>query len=155
MWWWVWSVAALMFLIAEIHTQAFYALFIVLGAAVAAIADVLGLPLWAQAILGIGASMLGIVLVRPLLWNWMEKHRSHLQLAGGSTSLVGGEAMTVDAVGDDNHSGHVVLEGITWLACVAPGVPPLPANMRVVVMAVRGTTLVVQPVGQPPAALGY
>lgn len=155
MWWWVWTFAALLFLLAEIHTQALFALFVVLGALVAIAADLIGLPVALQVVAGIVASLLGILLIRPYLWRWMEQSRGNIRLPGQAGSLVGEEAVTLDVVGDANHSGHVYLAGKPWLACVDSGIPTLPKDVPVVVMAVRGTTLVVRPAGPLPAALGY
>lgn len=153
--WIVWSVAILLFLTAEIHTQALYALFVALGAVAAIVADLLGASVLAQSVVGAIVAVLGIAIARPFLADWMQAHRTDLRLRGSSTSLVGETALTLDDVGDEAHPGHALLDGKSWLACVDNGVAPLPKDVRVLITAVRGTTLVVRPSGPLPPALGY
>jgi membrane protein implicated in regulation of membrane protease activity len=153
--WIVWVVALLLFLTAEIHTQALYALFVAVGAVAAIIASLLGADVLTQSVVGSVVAILGIIIARPFLHRWMESHREELRLRGTSGSLVGESALTLDDVGDENHPGHALLNGTSWLACVETGVPPLPKDIKVLVAAVRGTTLVVRPSGPLPPALGY
>jgi membrane-bound ClpP family serine protease len=58
--------------------------------------------------------------------------------------IVGQEVLTLDAVGDAVHPGHVQLAGERWLA-VSGDNRPIEAGVRVLVMDVQGTTLVVYP----------
>jgi membrane protein implicated in regulation of membrane protease activity len=58
-------------------------------------------------------------------------------------------------VGDAHEVGHVRLNGERWLAISGAG--GIPANTKVVVTAVQGTTLVVFPsteIPEPPRGLG-
>ena len=52
--------------------------------------------------------------------------------------------MTLDVVGDPHRPGHVLLAGERWLAFSGAD-RPIPARTRVLVTAVRGTTLEVWP----------
>jgi membrane protein implicated in regulation of membrane protease activity len=148
----LWFAITVAFVYLEVHTQAFYALFVALGAAAAAIIDLLGGTLWLQgavfAVLTIG----GWALVRPALRARFERSAPVSKFRGIQASadgLVGQLAMTLDTVGDEHHPGHALFVNERWLA-VTDTLEPLPANVPVVVMAVRGTTLLVHPSATPP-----
>ncbi len=143
--WLIWLGVAVLLVAAEIHTQAYYALFLAAGAAVAAIVSATGAPLVAQAVVGGGAAVGGVFLIRPRLRRLMDEGRTvpyrYPGMAGG---LVGQRAMTLDPVGDDRHPGHAMLAKERWLA-ITDAAEPLPPETEVVVAAVRGTTLLVRP----------
>jgi len=83
--------------------------------------------------------------VRPALKAFSDRHQTaRLTLPGASDSLVGQRALTIDDVGDEHHPGHARLAGERWLAVTEEpeGVPP---ETPVMVIEVRGTTLVVMP----------
>ena len=146
----LWIVAAALLLAIEVHTTAFYAVFIAAGLVVAAVIDGLTGPLWLQ-LVAIGVvSVLGVVVARPPLVRMLERRRPDIVLAGVQ-NIVGQRAMTVDEVGDEHHPGHALLAGERWLAISENGAP-LPPDSPVTVAAIRGTTLVVRPITQVPAS---
>jgi len=143
--WVVWLVAGLVLLALEAHTQAFYALFVAVGAFAAAIAAGIGVPVWADAVVFAGVAAGGAILVRPALKSLSDRHQpARLSLPGASDSLVGQRALTIDAVGDEHHPGHARLAGERWLA-VTEEPEGLAPETPVMVIDVRGTTLVVMP----------
>jgi membrane protein implicated in regulation of membrane protease activity len=143
--WAVWLVAGLVLLGLEVHTQAFYSLFLALGAGVATVVALFPTEVWVQAVAGAGVALLGTVLVRPTLARMSARHLGpKLAMQGASDNLVGQPAVTLEAVGDENHPGHARLFNERWLAVTAnPG--GVPAHTQVTVVEVRGTTLVVAP----------
>ena len=146
MWFWVvWLVAGLLLVGLEVHSQAFFAIFLAAGAFAATIVSAVGLPIWLSAIVFAGVSLGGTLLIRPPLTLWAQRHMApRLQMPGASDSLIGSQALTVDAVGDVNHPGHARLAGENYLAVTtAPG--GLAAQTPVKVVEIRGTTLVVMP----------
>jgi membrane protein implicated in regulation of membrane protease activity len=139
----IWIVAAAVLLAIEVHTTAFYAVFIAAGLVGGAVVDILGGPLWLQ-LMVIGAiSVAGVLGARPPLVRLMRRRQPDLVLAGVQ-NIVGQRAMTVDIVGDEHHPGHALLAGERWLAIAADG-GALPADVQVIVTGLRGTTLVVRP----------
>jgi membrane protein implicated in regulation of membrane protease activity len=142
----LWVAMVVIFVVLEVHTQAFYAVFVALGSAAAAAAAILTGNLWLQLLL-FAVVTLGWVLVRPALRSRFEhtvpisKFRG---IAGSADGLVGQPAITLDTVGDEHHPGHALFAGDRWLAVTDTAVP-LPAQVPVVVVAVRGTTLLVRP----------
>lgn len=143
----LWVVLAVAFVALEVHTQAFYALFVALGAAAAAAAALLTGNLWLQLALFAFVTLGGWALVRPALRSRFEQSvpvSKFRGIAGSADGLVGQPAITLDTVGDEHHPGHALFAGDRWLA-VTDTVEPLPAQIPVVVVAVRGTTLLVHP----------
>jgi membrane protein implicated in regulation of membrane protease activity len=143
--WVVWLLAGLVLVGLEVHTQAFYALFLALGAGVATIVALFPDDVWVQAVVAAGVALLGTLLVRPTLSRISARHLGpKLTMPGASDNLVGQPALTLEAVGDENHPGHARLFNERWLAVTTnPG--GVPAHTEVTVVEVRGTTLVVAP----------
>jgi membrane protein implicated in regulation of membrane protease activity len=141
----IWIVGGLALLAVELHTVAFYAVFIALGCFAAGVLAI-AIPdaIAAQAVLAAVVSLIGLVAIRPYA------SRTFLHGSGGVVSrgvhggLVGQEALTLDTVGDEHHPGHVQLASERWLAVTDSG-QPLGADTAVTVAAVRGTTLLVRP----------
>lgn len=145
----IWIVAGLALLAVELHTVAFYSVFLAVGSFAAGLL-VLFLPdspIWLQAAVAAVISLIGLFALRPFA------SRTFLHGSGGVVSrgvhggLVGQEALTLDTVGDEHHPGHVQLASERWLA-VTDHALPLGADMAVTVTAVRGTTLLVRPLTQ-------
>ncbi|HEX7474279.1 MAG TPA: NfeD family protein [Candidatus Limnocylindrales bacterium] len=142
----LWIVAGLALLAVELHTIAFYSVFIAIGCFVAGVLVLLvpDAPIWLQAALAGTISLIGLVAIRPFA------SRTFLHGSGGVVSrgvhggLVGQEALTLDTVGDEHHPGHVQLASERWLA-VTDHAQSLNADTAVLVTAVRGTTLLVRP----------
>lgn len=145
----LWLVVTVVFIFLEVHTQAFYALFVAAGAAVAAVSDLSGGSLWLQGLLFALVTLGGWAVVRLVLRRNFDRAVPVTQFLGVHSSaggMVGQRAITVDTVADEHHPGHVLLGGERWLA-VTDSTAPLPAELPVTVVAVRGTTLLVRPTG--------
>ena len=143
----LWLAVTVAFIALEVHTQQFYALFVALGAGVAAVADLLGGSLWLQGLLFAAVTLGGWAVVRLLLRRNFDESVPLTQFLGVHSSaggMVGQRAITVDTVADEHHPGHVLLAGERWLA-ITDTLEPLPAQLPVTVVAVRGTTLLVHP----------
>jgi membrane protein implicated in regulation of membrane protease activity len=138
-------IAALILVAAEVHTQAFFAIFLAMGAVAATIVTAAGLPLWVSLVVFAGVAVGGVGLLRPTLQRNSDRHLGpRLALPGQSDALVGQTALAVDAIGDEHHPGHARLAGERWLAITEePG--GLRPDTQVMVVEVRGTTLVVMP----------
>jgi len=147
-----WLVAAVALLLAEVITSAFFAVFLAAGAGAAGLVAALisNVPL-EVAVFG-AVSLGGVVVGRPALLR-MVNRRSQLPLLPGVGQLVGQVAIAADQIGDEHHPGHALLAGERWLA-VTDLPEPLVADQQVVIVAVRGTTLLVRPTHPLPAASG-
>ena len=116
MWWLIWLVAAVLLLAGEVHTQAYYALFLAVGALAAVVLSLVGLPVPVQAVGGAAVAVSGVFAARPSLKRAMDRRTVNLQYPGMAGGLVGQRAITVDAVGDEHHHGHALLANERWLA---------------------------------------
>ena len=146
MWFWVvWLIAGLLLVAAEVHSQAFFAIFLAAGAFAATIVTAVGIPVWVSAVVFAAVALGGTMLIRPTLKRASDRRMGpRLKLPGSSDSLIGERGLTVDDVGDEHHPGHARLAGERWLAVTdEPG--GLSAQTQVMVVEVRGTTLVVIP----------
>jgi len=146
MWFWVvWFMVGLLLVALEVHSQAFFAIFLAAGAFAATITTALSAPIWLSAVVFAGVAIGGTLLIRPTLKRISDRRMGpRLSLPGSSDSLVGARALTVDPVGDEHHPGHARLAGERWLAVTEePG--GLQPDTQVMVVDVRGTTLVVMP----------
>jgi membrane protein implicated in regulation of membrane protease activity len=141
-----WLVLGVALLLFELHHWAFYALFGAIGA-LAATAVALAAPdaIALQTAVAVGLSAVGVVGVRPYVSRIVHAHRGGLVARGVHGGLIGQQVVTLDAVGDAHHVGHVRLAGERWLAVSGNG-EMLAAQTSVLVTAVEGTTLVVWPV---------
>ena len=140
-----WLLIGGLLLLLEMHHWAFYALFGAIGAFGAAVVALIApTAIAAQAGVGAGVAIAGVVAVRPFVSKALDARRTGHVIRGVHGGLVGLEAVTLDEVGDAHRSGHVRLTGERWLA-ISGGGQPIPPDSTVVVTAVRGTTLVVWP----------
>ena len=142
-----WLAVTVAFIVVEVHTGAFYALFVAIGSAVATVVALVGGGLWLQGALFAALTIGGLTLIRPVLRSRFDRRVPIIKQHGIQASadgLVGQRAVTVDTVGDESHPGHALFAGDRWLAVTDTG-EPLPADIPVVVVAVRGTTLLVHP----------
>ena len=144
----VWLAMAVLLFWFELHHLAFYALFGAVGClAGALIAFATPAPVSVQLLSAVAVTAVGVVAIRPRVSSAFANRipGGHVAL-GVHGGLVGQEALTLDAVGDDPEPGHVRLVGERWLAVSGSG-DTIPAHTKVLVTAVQGTTLTVWPVG--------
>lgn len=146
-----WLVLGVVLLAVELHHLAFFAMFGALGAfAAAGVAIAAPSAVALQIIVAIAVAGIGILAVRPLVSRAVHSGGGSNPGRGVHGALVGEVVVTLDVVGDLGHAGdagHVRLGGERWLAVSGTG-SPIPSGTRVLVTGVRGTTLVVWPVGQ-------
>ncbi|MCU1427732.1 MAG: putative regulator of rane protease YbbK [Actinomycetia bacterium] len=147
-----WLVVGILLLLFEMHHLAFYALFGALGAFAAAIvAGVASDAIALQAGVFIVVSAVGVTAVRPYVSRAFHHHRGGRVARGVHGGLVGEEGLTLDEIGDAHSLGHIRLAGERWLATTDAG--RIEAGRKVLVMDVRGTTLVVYPSDDGPPAI--
>ena len=108
--WVVWLLAGLILLGLEVHTQAFYSLFLAVGSFAATVVALFPTDVWVQAVVGAAVAIVGTMAVRPTLARMSARHLGpKLAMPGASDNLIGQPALTLEAVGDENHPGHARL----------------------------------------------
>jgi membrane protein implicated in regulation of membrane protease activity len=152
-WRWVWLGAALVFGLGEMATAgSFFLAPFAIGAALAAAVSFAGVPVGVSWIVFIAASLATFAGLRPLA--------RRLDAAGGNPRgvgagrLVGETGVVLTAVPDGpDASGLVRIGGEQWRAQSSDG-RGIPEGTQVTVVEVRGTRVVVFPVGlylpEPP-----
>jgi membrane protein implicated in regulation of membrane protease activity len=138
----VWLLAGVALVAAELHSQAFYAIFLAVGSFGAAIAAAFGVDPWIQLAIFAVLSVAGTVILRRPLVNKFLKNDVVAVFPGVYGGIVGQHALTLDVVGDAQHPGHAKLAGSRWMAVSEAGL--IQPDLKVTVTEVRGTTLVVR-----------
>lgn len=111
--WTVWAVVAMLCLIMELSSGDFYVTCFGVGAAVALVASLAGVPLWAQVVVFAVFSVLSIFFLRPHLVALLERSASHrVSNADAIIGRVGEVSETITA----GRYGRVKLDGDDWKA---------------------------------------
>jgi membrane protein implicated in regulation of membrane protease activity len=138
-----WLVIILVCIFAEIHTNAFIAVFVGAGAIVPFFLALASVPFAVQAILWLVISGGLIGLLRPAAMHRFH-HRSLLDLSAPTrspmTNLTG---FVEESVGDEGHPGRVKIKGESWRAVTESG-ESIPDGTQVIVRRTHGTTLWVE-----------
>jgi membrane protein implicated in regulation of membrane protease activity len=141
----IWLVLGVVLFLIELRHLAFYVLFGAIGCfAAAVVAAIAPSAIPVQAAVAVVVAGAGVVTVRPYISRAFAQRRDGHVAVGVHGGLVGQEAVTLDEVGDLRSVGHVRLVGERWLATSGSGAP-IPTGTRVLVTAIRGTTLIVWP----------
>ncbi len=97
-----WVVLAVLFVAAELHSIAFFAVFGAAGSVAAAIVALFAEDAYAlQIAVAIAVAVLGIVLVRPYVSKAFESHGPNDRIGGVHGGLISARGITIDVVGSD------------------------------------------------------
>lgn len=136
-----WFIIAAVFLIAELGHRAFYALFIGIGAVVAAALAIAGVGVVVQIPAFAAAAVLGLVFLRPSIVKAMSS--GQYRLISGIQGHVGHEAIVAETTGGAANPGRISINGELWKAVSHDG-KPIPAGTVVMILELQNTTFVVQ-----------
>lgn len=143
-WFWFWLIVAAAFAVGEILTLAFFAAFLAVGAAGAALAAAVGLPIVLQVIIFGVVGVGGILVFRPIVMRSLHRGGKP-PLVSGAEAMVGQRAVLTEAILGIERPGHLVIFGERWPAITADGTP-VPEDTTVLIKALRNATLVVEPI---------
>jgi membrane protein implicated in regulation of membrane protease activity len=138
---WVWwIVIACVLAIGEVMSTSFFLAPFALGAAIAALADAVGLGLAGSGAVFLAGSLALLLFVRPIA-------RRHLtmppQLRTGTAALVGRTAVVLERIANDEGVGCAKIEGEVWTARAFDEDRVIEPGERVQVIAIRGATALV------------
>ncbi len=139
--WSVWLAAAMVLAVAELASLDLVLLMLAVGCLVGAGADLVGLPLLAQALAAAATSVAMLAVVRPSV---VRRLHSGPELRHGPAALVGQEGFAL--VDLDARGGQVKLGGEVWTARPYDESAVIPAGARVEVFEIRGATAYVHQV---------
>ena len=140
----VWMIAAIAAVGIEFVTTDLTFALIAVGAGSAALAAAVGAPLWLQAVIGVGVSVAGIALVRPVALRHLR--RATPAIRTGVDALPGTRAQALSAV--TTRDGRISLKGEVWSARLDVDVTsdPVAEGSDVIVTRIDGATALVYPV---------
>lgn len=142
--WVVWLVLILLFITIEMLSLEFTFLMLAIGSTVGLLSGLLGVPWWAQLLIGAAASVLLLLVVRPPLLRALRKGEDPAK--SNVDALLGARGEVVQTV--SGHGGQVRLSnGEVWTATVPVDSPTtrLEPGTAVRVLAIEGATAVVVP----------
>jgi membrane protein implicated in regulation of membrane protease activity len=141
-----WIVIALFCLGVEVHTNAFVALFIGVGAAISFVLALAGVPFVLQAIAWLVISGGSLVFLRPFAMRRFRHHPYEMDMSRPtSNTMTDLRGVVLATVGDERHPGKVKIQGESWKA-VTEWPESIPDGTMIVVKKAFGTTLWVDPV---------
>ena len=136
---WAWIVVAMLLAIAEIFTVGFFLICFSIGAAVAAVAALLGFAPMLQLAAFVVGSAVALFMIRPLANRVVSPAANPV----GIDRLVGKEGIVVETIDPARGSGIVRVNHESWSADSIDGVP-FAAGTMVRVVAFEGTHLKVR-----------
>ena len=139
-----WLVILLVCIFAEIHTQAFVAVFIAVGAIVAFFLALASVPFAVEAVVFVVVTGLTLFTLRPSVMRRFARTEVVNLTIPAPGSLAQSIGFVEEVVGDEGHPGRVKIKGESWRA-VTERRTPLASGVRVVVTKAYGTTLWVEP----------
>jgi membrane protein implicated in regulation of membrane protease activity len=138
-----WLLIIVICIFAEIHTNAFIAVFVGAGAIVPFFLALASVPFAVQAVLWLVISGVLVGALRPA-----AMHRFHRKgvidlSAPAKSTMTNLTGFVEDPVGDEGHPGRVKIKGESWRA-VTSSKETIPDGTQVVVLKTYGTTLWVE-----------
>ena len=138
--WVIWLIACVVLAVGEIVTTGFFLAPFALGALVATVLDLAGVPDAASVVAFILVSVASLTLVRPIA-------RRHMTMPAisrtGTDALIGQPAIVVDSIANDVPKGSVRIGGEVWTARAYDDDDTYEAGQKVQVIEIRGATALV------------
>ena len=142
--WETWLALSILLGVAEMFSLDLILGMLAAGAVVGMVAAILGLPVAVQVIAALAASVAMIAVVRPSL---VKRLHGGPELALGHGKLVGTQGLvTAEITGLT--TGRIRVAGETWSALPYDESLTIPAGETVEILAIKGATAYVHPVGR-------
>jgi membrane protein implicated in regulation of membrane protease activity len=138
--WLVWVVVACVAGIGEMLTTGFFLAPFALGAVLAAIVDVIGAGEVAAAVVFVAASMLSLLVLRPIA---VSHTKVPPQIRTGSAALIGKQAIVLERIVNNEGVGCVKIDGEVWTARAYDDEQVIERGTRVQVVEIKGATALV------------
>lgn len=136
----VWLLLLVVLVVAELISLGLTTIWFAGGALIAAIAAMLGLPVYVQVLLFLIVSLGLLFSTRPLAVKYFNKDR----VKTNAESLVGRQAIVVSEIDNLMGTGRVTVGGQEWSARTSDDGKKLPVGAVADVVAIHGVKLIVQ-----------
>jgi len=139
---WGWLILALIFFVGELLTAGFFLVAFGVGAALAAVAAMLGIDIIWQLAIFVGVSAIAVFSLRRFADTVSPKHQP---TQVGIDRVLGKKAIVVETIDAINGTGIVRVDAEEWRALPEDESLIIPEKSTVEVLKVKGTRLVVRP----------
>ncbi len=136
----IWLVVFVACIVAEIISMGLTTIWFAGGALIAAVAAVIGTPLWIQILLFAVVSLVLLYFTRPIAVKYFNKDR----VKTNAESLVGKQAIVISEIDNLQGIGQVTVGGQEWSARTTGGGITLPVGSVVTVRSISGVKLMVE-----------
>lgn len=136
----IWLIIFVACIVIEIISMGLTTIWFAGGALIAAVAAVLGIPLWVQIVLFVLVSLVLLYFTRPIAVKYFNKDR----VKTNAESLVGKQAIVISEIDNLQGIGQVTVEGKEWTARTITDGVTLPTGSVVVIRAISGVKLMVE-----------
>lgn len=137
---WLWLIAFVIFLIAEIATVSLTSIWFAAGALVAFIVSFFCDTLWVQILVFLIVSLVMVVFTRPFADKFLNKDREKTNV----DAIVGKKGIVTEAIDNLKATGEVSLSGQIWMARTEEDSVKIPEGAKVIVKEIRGVKLIVE-----------
>ncbi|GFI17937.1 MAG: NfeD family protein [Lachnospiraceae bacterium] len=136
----IWLVVFVACIVAEIISMGLTTIWFAGGALIAAVAAVIGTPLWIQILLFAVVSLVLLYFTRPIAVKYFNKDR----VKTNAESLVGKQAIVISEIDNLQGIGQVTVGGQEWSARTTGEGITLPVGSVVTVRSISGVKLMVE-----------
>jgi membrane protein implicated in regulation of membrane protease activity len=138
--WVLWLIAAVVLAVAEVLNLSFFLFPFAIGAAAAAVVELVGLGTPIAVVVFAVFTALSFGIVRPIA----RRHlRTPPQIRTGTAALIGREAIVLERIANDEAAGCVRLDGEVWTARSYDEDRVIEPGTKVHVVEIRGATALV------------
>lgn len=136
-----WMVLLVLLVVVELATMGLTTIWFAAGALVATIAAACNAPLFIQIALFLIVSVLMLVFTRPVAMKYFNRDRTRTN----AESLIGRKGIVTGEINNLKGCGQVTLNGMEWTARTVAEDCTVPEGSVVVIRAIRGVKLIVEP----------
>jgi membrane protein implicated in regulation of membrane protease activity len=136
-----WLVLFIIFLVFEIATLGLFTIWFAGGAFVAFWMSVADFSFQSQIIVFLLVSFVLVVTTRPLAAKYVNSNTSKTNV----DDLIGRTVKVSETIDNVNETGHVLINGVEWLARAQHDSMVIPKDTQVCVMEISGVKAIVQP----------
>ena len=135
-----WLVLLIIFIVVELATLGLATIWFAGGALIAALAAMLGAPVFVQIVLFVLVSCILLVFTRPIAVKYFNKDR----IKTIAESLVGLQAIVISEIDNLQGTGRVTVNGIEWMGRSIDKSKTIAVGEVVIIRAIDGVKLIVE-----------